>query len=24
MTKHPLTDQGIAKFQADYKAVFGE
>ena len=23
-TKHPLTDQGIAKFQADYKAVFGE
>lgn len=22
MTKHPLTDQGIAKFQADYKAVF--
>ena len=21
MTKHPLTDQGIAKFQADYKAV---
>ncbi len=23
MTKHPLTDQGIAKFQADYKAVFG-
>ncbi|MDO4277920.1 MAG: fructose-6-phosphate aldolase [Lachnoclostridium edouardi] len=24
MTKHPLTDQGISKFQADYKAVFGE
>lgn len=24
MTMHPLTDQGIAKFQADYKAVFGE
>ena len=24
MIKHPLTDQGIAKFQADYKAVFGE
>lgn len=24
MTKHPLTDIGIAKFQADYKAVFGE
>ena len=24
MTKHPLTDQGIQKFQADYKAVFGE
>ena len=24
MTKHPLTDQGIVKFQADYKAVFGE
>ena len=24
MTKHPLTDQGIAKFQADYKKVFGE
>lgn len=23
MTKHPLTDQGIAKFQSDYKAVFG-
>ena len=22
MTKHPLTDQGIEKFQADYKAVF--
>ncbi len=24
MTKHPLTEQGIQKFQADYKAVFGE
>lgn len=24
MTKHPLTEQGIVKFQADYKAVFGE
>ena len=24
MTKHPLTEQGIAKFQKDYKAVFGE
>lgn len=24
MVKHPLTEQGIAKFQADYKAVFGE
>ncbi len=24
MTKHPMTDQGIAKFQKDYKAVFGE
>ena len=24
MTKHPVTDQGIAKFQAEYKAVFGE
>ena len=24
MTKHPLTEAGIAKFQADYKAVFGE
>lgn len=24
MTHHPLTDQGIAKFVADYKAVFGE
>lgn len=23
-TKHPLTDSGIEKFQADYKAVFGE
>ncbi|MBP3205340.1 MAG: fructose-6-phosphate aldolase [Lachnospiraceae bacterium] len=24
MVNHPLTDAGIAKFQADYKAVFGE
>lgn len=24
MIKHPLTDAGIAKFQADYRAVFGE
>ena len=24
MTKHPLTDAGIAKFVADYKAVFSE
>ena len=24
MTHHPLTDAGIAKFVADYKAVFGE
>ena len=24
MTKHPLTDAGIAKFQKDYIAVFGE
>lgn len=24
MTKHPLTDQGIEKFQKDYKDVFGE
>ena len=24
MTKHPLTDAGIAKFQADYKKVIGE
>lgn len=24
MTKHPLTTEGIVKFQADYKAVFGE
>ncbi len=24
MTKHPLTDQGIDKFQKDYRAVFGE
>jgi transaldolase len=23
-TKHPLTDQGIEKFQKDYKVVFGE
>ncbi len=23
-TKHPLTEQGIEKFQKDYKAVFGE
>lgn len=23
MTKHPLTDAGIARFQADYKKVFG-
>ena len=23
MTKHPLTDAGILKFQADYKKVFG-
>lgn len=23
MTKHPLTDAGIEKFQADYRAVFG-
>ena len=23
MTHHPLTDQGIEKFQKDYKAVFG-
>lgn len=23
MTKHPLTDQGIAKFKKDYEAVFG-
>lgn len=23
MTKHPLTEQGIAQFQADYRAVFG-
>ena len=22
--KHPLTDEGIAKFQKDYKEVFGE
>jgi transaldolase len=24
MVKHPLTDQGIEKFKADYKSVFGE
>lgn len=24
MVSHPLTDAGIAKFQADYRAVFGE
>ena len=24
MVKHPLTDAGIARFQEDYKAVFGE
>lgn len=24
MVKHPLTDAGIAKFQADYRAVFGD
>lgn len=24
MVNHPLTTQGIAKFQADYKAVFGD
>lgn len=24
MMKHPLTDAGIEKFQADYKAVFGD
>ena len=24
MTQNPLTDSGIEKFQADYKAVFGE
>lgn len=24
MVMHPLTDQGIEKFQADYKKVFGE
>ena len=24
MTKHPLTDAGIEKFQKDYIAVFGE
>lgn len=24
MTKHPLTERGIAKFQADYRAVFGD
>ncbi|HAP33589.1 MAG TPA: fructose-6-phosphate aldolase, partial [Lachnospiraceae bacterium] len=24
MTKHPLTDSGIIKFQDDYRAVFGD
>lgn len=24
MTKHPLTEQGIEKFQKDYREVFGE
>lgn len=24
MTKHPLTNQGIEKFQADYRKVFGD
>ena len=24
MTKHPLTDQGIVKFQDDYRKVFGD
>ena len=24
MTKHPLTDRGIEKFQDDYRKVFGE
>ena len=24
MIHHPLTDAGIVKFQADYRAVFGE
>lgn len=24
MVKHPLTDAGITKFQADYRAVFGD
>lgn len=24
MTKHPLTDSGIEKFQADYRSVFGD
>ena len=24
MTKHPLTEQGIEKFKADYEAVFGK
>jgi transaldolase len=24
MTKHPLTDQGIVKFQNDYRKVFGD
>ncbi len=24
MTKHPLTDAGIVKFQEDYRKVFGD
>ncbi|MBQ2504557.1 MAG: fructose-6-phosphate aldolase, partial [Lachnospiraceae bacterium] len=24
MTKHPLTDAGIKKFQDDYRKVFGD
>ena len=24
MVMHPLTDAGIAKFQADYRAAFGD
>ena len=24
LMKHPLTEQGIEKFQTDYKVVFGE